>query len=352
MAEMVGTAWKALEPYVSKANEVFYASDFVKWWGTVDYATDIAVRCLIFCCVRFFTIGVFMKSIRKMPCLLDFLFPKFLINRRKDGNPLAENRKVFENIWYAVWHTSSVAWVYSVIGSEPWFEEVLRGPLAEGKSMASQATLFFGGGAASEAVKNVYLWQQAFWISCAVFICVEVKRKDFYQMLGHHVVTVFALLQSWQYHYWRFGLMVLLIHDVGDVFLYIAKTCTKCKIPSIITDSIFGLFVIGFLFGRLFVFPYCVIVPATPYLWFSEEFKNSKTGQDPLGFISTRASHGCLCVLQVLHCIWGWMIVKVIHKIIFKGEEVHDTRSDDEECMSPVSKETPPNLNEEMKKMK
>ncbi len=44
-------------------------------------------------------------------------------------------------------------------------------------------------------------------------------RKDFWEMFIHHVVTLLLLSFSWTSNLTRVGTLVLILHDVGDVFL-------------------------------------------------------------------------------------------------------------------------------------
>ena len=60
-----------------------------------------------------------------------------------------------------------------------------------------------------QAVPALYVW--------------DLKRKDFYQMLVHHFVTFSLICYSIRTNLVRAGAMILLIHDVCDVFMEAAK---------------------------------------------------------------------------------------------------------------------------------
>lgn len=47
----------------------------------------------------------------------------------------------------------------------------------------------------------------------------DVKRKDFWEMFGHHIVTITLLAFSWFCNLTRIGTIVLLLHDCADAFL-------------------------------------------------------------------------------------------------------------------------------------
>ena len=67
------------------------------------------------------------------------------------------------------------------------------------------------------SMKIYYLSQLAFWAQQIVVIHLEEKRKDHYQMLTHHFVTVALLSTSYGYKQWRCGNAVLVCMDVVDL---------------------------------------------------------------------------------------------------------------------------------------
>ena len=71
--------------------------------------------------------------------------------------------------------------------------------------------------------KIYYLVCLGFWLSCSLYIFIETRRKDFYQMLLHHEVTVCLIVGSYVWNCYRTGIIVLWLHDASDMFLYSAK---------------------------------------------------------------------------------------------------------------------------------
>ena len=47
----------------------------------------------------------------------------------------------------------------------------------------------------------------------------DVKRKDFWQMFVHHMITLLLLSLSWVCNLHRVGSLVLVVHDCADIFL-------------------------------------------------------------------------------------------------------------------------------------
>lgn len=53
----------------------------------------------------------------------------------------------------------------------------------------------------------------------------QVRRKDWLESMIHHVATTMLLVYSYYVNFTRVGVMVLLVHDISDIFLEAAKLC-------------------------------------------------------------------------------------------------------------------------------
>ena len=71
-------------------------------------------------------------------------------------------------------------------------------------------------------VKFYYLLAFACYFMQMFILNIEAPRKDYYQMLGHHVVTVVLIATSWWFHFTRFGCTILLLLDWCDIFLAVS----------------------------------------------------------------------------------------------------------------------------------
>lgn len=71
-------------------------------------------------------------------------------------------------------------------------------------------------------IQAIYLLQFSFYFLELITLITQRKtqrRSDFYVYFFHHVYTVVLLSVSWITVNQRLGLLVLLFHDVGDIFL-------------------------------------------------------------------------------------------------------------------------------------
>jgi ceramide synthetase len=74
-----------------------------------------------------------------------------------------------------------------------------------------------------------YMIELSFYWALMVSQFFDVKRKDFMQMFVHHCATIMLLSFSWACNLTRVGTLVLIVHDVADIFLEVRsqKHCRR-----------------------------------------------------------------------------------------------------------------------------
>lgn len=68
-------------------------------------------------------------------------------------------------------------------------------------------------------IKFYYLTQNAFYIHQILVLNAEARRKDHWQMMTHHVITVVLMLGSYFYNFTRVGVLIMMLMDLCDIFL-------------------------------------------------------------------------------------------------------------------------------------
>jgi acyl-CoA-dependent ceramide synthase len=77
-----------------------------------------------------------------------------------------------------------------------------------------------------EAVfKFYYLFQAAYWAQQAIVLLLgmEKPRKDFKELVGHHIVTLALIALSYRFHFTYMGIAIYLTHDISDFFLAVSS---------------------------------------------------------------------------------------------------------------------------------
>jgi len=273
----------------------------------------LALNFIIISAARLLFAGVYRSAIASRlpdPILKRVLSP--------EGMKPEKVRKLHENLWYSLWHTFSFALVMRQMLKETWFHPMLA-------SWDFRWTLYgYPHAIESEAI-NVYLLELSFWVSCLFFMAVESVRKDFVELLVHHAATITLIALSYVYGYYRIGLLVMAIHDIGDIFLYSAKFCNYLDLK-LSTNVLFVTFVLVFFFTRLVVFPFVIRVSWGPLSGDLPQFDYRECK-------GSLVLPSMLSVLQGLHCMWFYLIVKMVAKMArAENKQVEgDIRSDEEE---------------------
>lgn len=147
---------------------------------------------------------------------------------------------------------------------------------------------------------------------------MDTKRKDFWQMFVHHVVTILLLVLSWACNFHRCGALVLAIHDIADVPLEGAKLAKYCKRQRL-ADLLFAIFTLTWIYTRCYLLPTRVIYYTTYKALSIIPF-----------FPAYYIFNGLLCLLQVLHLAWTWLILRMVVDAV-SNSGMRDLRSDSED---------------------
>jgi acyl-CoA-dependent ceramide synthase len=86
--------------------------------------------------------------------------------------------------------------------------------------------------------KFYYLFQAAYWMQQAVVIGLKLEkpRKDYSQLVGHHIVTLLLIGLSYRFHFTYMGLAVFITHDLAD-FLFAVSLSLTLLLSSAASDQ-------------------------------------------------------------------------------------------------------------------
>ncbi|KAA1066802.1 sphingosine N-acyltransferase lag1 [Puccinia graminis f. sp. tritici] len=176
--------------------------------------------------------------------------------------------------------------------------------------------------------KFYYLSQIAFWFQQIVVLQVEKRRKDYYQMFAHHIVTAILVCGSYATNFTGIGTAVHTTMDLSDILLAFAKMLNYLKV-GIVGDASFLVFVFSWIYTRHYVLLRIIFAIYKDLPQDIEFTWNPSKGQ-----IASRslwiAFLSLLSALEILLMIWLFMILKVLWKVV-RGHAPEDTRSDTED---------------------
>ncbi|XP_075246700.1 ceramide synthase 2-like isoform X2 [Convolutriloba macropyga] len=168
-----------------------------------------------------------------------------------------------------------------------------------------------------------YTTQISFYLWMTISLLWDVRRKDFYQMLIHHFSTLILLLFSYGSGLLHIGCIVMLVHDIADPFLELAKMFNYAKVE-LVSSAFFVSFMIVFLTSRLVFFPILVLRPG----WVDAYPVLSRVHDNLYPYY---VCNFLLWVLMVLNLMWAYTILKALVRKVTSGGKIKDDRSDEEE---------------------
>ncbi|KAI5124990.1 hypothetical protein M0805_007415 [Coniferiporia weirii] len=180
----------------------------------------------------------------------------------------------------------------------------------------------------SGPLKIYYLTQTAFYMHQVLVLNAEARRKDHYQMMAHHIITIALMILSYFYNSTRVGCLIMVLMDYCDIFFPLAKMFRYLSLPKL-CDATFTWFLISWFITRHVLFilviksAYIDAPRLLPLIWAPEQGQYL-TREALLGFIALLVS------LQFIQMIWFGMICRVAWRVI-SGQGAEDTRSDDED---------------------
>ena len=137
-------------------------------------------------------------------------------------------------------------------------------------------------------------------------IICNTKSNDYYEMILHHLVTIYLYLFSYMGNL-LVGALVAFVHDVSDIFVCLSRTFgeSEFKTPSYV---FYCCLLISWLYTRLGVFPMIIYYSCIKL----EVYAASAYVQPIFGFL--------LSCLFFLHIYWFILLLRILYYVIKKGE--------------------------------
>ncbi|KAF6262816.1 TLC domain-containing protein [Scenedesmus sp. NREL 46B-D3] len=224
-----------------------------------------------------------------------------------------------ESCWKMTVYTIFSAAAFLVSYQEPWFLSPVR--------FWDGATAFPLNYYVPFKIVLFYLIELGFYIQAIPFLFfVEVRRKDWLESFAHHIVTLGLMYYSWYANFTRPGVIVMLLHDVSDIFLEAAKLARYAD-KEAAALYLFVAFAVSWVILRVVLFPRVIIVRTLidPVVLIAIPYNI-----DPQPHYSAFAT--MFMLLYFLHLYWTYLIFKVIYKQLKTGstDDVREDDSDDE----------------------
>ncbi|WWD15763.1 hypothetical protein CI109_100185 [Kwoniella shandongensis] len=174
--------------------------------------------------------------------------------------------------------------------------------------------------------KFYYLAQLGWWFHQVYVINSEKRRKDHWQMFGHHILSITLITSSYATNFTRVGTLIHVLMDFVDIIFPIAKMLRYLS-HTTLCDIAFVIFLVSWLFSRqvgLFLVIRTLYVDAPNYInleWAPAQgkFLNKTTFWTFLTLIM---------LLYVLATMWFCMACVVAVRVV-RGLGAEDIREED-----------------------
>lgn len=176
--------------------------------------------------------------------------------------------------------------------------------------------------------KVYYLGQAAFWVQQSVVLALQLEkpRKDFKELVLHHIITIALIWNSYRFHFTWMGLAVYITMDVSDFFLATSKTLNYLDSP--LTSYFFVTFVGVWVYLRHYINIRILWAVMTEFKTVGDYTLNWDTQQYKC-YISQPLVFTLIFALQLVNAYWLFLICRILKRYIVVGVP-EDERSDDE----------------------
>lgn len=176
--------------------------------------------------------------------------------------------------------------------------------------------------------KWYYLVQLSFWAQQSVLLLLQVEkpRKDFKELVFHHIVTIALIFLSYRFHFTWMGLAVYITMDVSDFFLAWSKSLNY--VDSKWIPLVLGSFFFTWIYTRHYLNIKILYSVLTEFKtvgrydldWVEQNYKCWIS--QPIVFV-------LIFALQVLNAFWLFLLIRIIYRYLFL-DIAKDDRSDSE----------------------
>jgi ceramide synthetase len=252
-------------------------------------------------------------------------------------------KKFQDQAWQLAIHVTMTMWEIRLLIFRPeWWQRPQS--IFEGVSVrecnagvrANAATL-------SLELECFIVFQLALWIVTGISCkWLEERRKDYLEMMFHHIITITAVILCYNHNEWAIGMVVLVVHDASDIILDLMKMTNYLKLEeshgAFTTEILFVLNTyVSWPYLRLYVFPIWII--RSIIVGYQTACLGSFVTWNPLEwptFITVRV--GLLASLMCLHIFWFYLLNRIAYKLIFTDKAANEIGEEEYEVNRRTSR--------------
>ncbi|KAJ7456183.1 longevity assurance proteins LAG1/LAC1 [Mycena latifolia] len=203
----------------------------------------------------------------------------------------------------------------------------------------------------SGAMKRYYLCQVGFWLQQALVLILglEKRRSDHWELVLHHVITVWMVSWSYIMNVTLLGNAVFISMDIPDTGLALSKLLNYLQFDRAKVVSL-GVFTVVWTYFRHYIsirilwslrYEFDLVPKHAQIFSPSQDLWMAPWMRDQMFYT--------LCILQALNLFWYYLIIRIIVRSVMTSK-TDDNRSDDEDDedeqveSAPAEKGLPPSV--------
>ncbi|EIW67325.1 hypothetical protein M231_02532 [Tremella mesenterica] len=189
-------------------------------------------------------------------------------------------------------------------------------------------------------LKLYYLMQAAYWLqqSMIMVLKVEKPRKDYYELIAHHIVTLWLIGWSYIENLTYIGVSIFVTMDVSDTFIGFSKCVNYIdeskSVPPFLVFLVVWTYMRHYLNIKILYSVYSewhLIPEANRQVFDPWRDKWMPPWMQWQIFIP-------IALLQVINLLWYYLLMRILFRALVFNDR-RDERSDDEEEEKPVLKD-------------
>ncbi|EXJ83025.1 hypothetical protein A1O3_06842 [Capronia epimyces CBS 606.96] len=182
-------------------------------------------------------------------------------------------------------------------------------------------------------LKAYYLLQASYWAQQAAVLILQLEkpRKDFRELVAHHIITLTLIWLSYRFHFMHMGLAVYISHDISDFFLATSRILNY--LDSVFVGPFYGTFVVVWIYTRHYINLRILWAVLTEFATVGP-YKLDWETQQYKCWISQVITFVLLAGLQALNLFWLFLILRVLWNYVatrVPRDETSDTEEEEEE---------------------
>ena len=164
-----------------------------------------------------------------------------------------------------------------------------------------------------------YKMDMALNLTLLLCCAYDTKKKDFIELVVHHVTTIILLCLSWSFNFVRMGSFLIVVLESPDGWIEAAKMAIYTKHTKL-ANVLFRVFTVVWYISRLIFFPFWILKPVL------HDFPDVMgLDGEPLLYTVFKV---LLILLFILQIMWSATIARMLYVTIQSGHVDDDSETE------------------------